>query len=134
MNVSRTYLRNQIESASPGELVVLLYDGLLRFSREAVERLGRRTVADNAAAAHAVSRAIDILSELNGSLAHAVEPEFCERMSRLYGFFADRLSEGSRLWDPAPIEQVIPLMEQLREAWSEGVRNLQAAGAVQAAV
>jgi flagellar protein FliS len=130
MNASRAYLRNQVESASPGELVVLMYDGLLRFSREASERLRLGTVSDNAAAAHAVSRAIDIVTELNATLSHAVDPEFCDRMSRLYEFFADRLSEAARTWDARPIDQVLPLMEQLRDAWVEGVRNLRAAPAV----
>lgn len=121
MNLSKHYLRNRVESSTPGELIVMLYDGLLRFTRETVDALALESPGGKAAGAISAARAIDILSALNSSLRFDVDPVFCERISGLYQFFMEQLSTAARTSDHKPAERIIPLIEDLRDAWASAV-------------
>lgn len=119
-NASHSYLVAQIQSATPGGLIVLLYDGLLRFAQEAEERLADSqnplSVRDGA---KAIQRATDILTELTSSLREDADPELCSRLSQLYTFFATELSRALRLRDSQIITGILPLIVQLRDSWQE---------------
>jgi flagellar secretion chaperone FliS len=119
MNPSETYLVAQVQSATPGGLIVMLYDGLLRFSHEAEENLAPPPQGNRAAAATSVQRATDILSELSSSLRPEYNPDLCVRLSNLYTFFTGELSRALRENDARPIAGITPLITQLRDAWQE---------------
>lgn len=120
-NPSEAYLVAQIQSATPNGLIVLLYDGLIRFSQEAEEKLQEATSNPSTfkIAAAAVQRATNILAELASSLRPEYAPELCTRLSGLYGFFTQELSRSLRDRDPAIIGKIIPLITELRNAWAE---------------
>jgi flagellar protein FliS len=133
MNPSQAYLRNKVETSTPADLVVMLYDGLVRFTRAAAERLRQTHPEARTEAAEAVTRATNILTELNTSLDFRTDPEFCQRLSLLYGFFVEQLTHALKTADAGAIDRVIPMMEELRDAWREAAVNarsemVQAAG------
>lgn len=119
INASRTYLVAQVQSATPGGLIVLLYDGLLRFTQEAEERFAENNPASLRQAAEAVRRATDILTELVSCLREEHNPELCSNLSQLYSFFATELSRALHNRDAAIITKIIPLIIQLRDTWQE---------------
>ncbi|MEM9446065.1 MAG: flagellar export chaperone FliS [Verrucomicrobiota bacterium] len=119
MNPRQLYLESQVNSATPTGLIIMLYDGLLRFAEGAVKNLKENTNTSNTEAAEAVTRCNKILTELNVSLDHQVDQEFCSRMSELYAFFISQFNEAVQQKNAQYIEDVIPMITTLRDAWGE---------------
>lgn len=123
MNPQQTYLQNQVSSSRPGDLIVMLYDGLIRFANEARQHLNAPG-DEYEKAAYSVKRAVDILTELNSSLRPEVAPEFCTQLSSLYTFFMEELTKGLQTKNPDRIKSIIPLIDELRQSWQQAEKNI----------
>lgn len=119
MNQQQLYLENQVKSATPGGLIVILYTHLIRFIEEAQHALENEEESSPVQAANAITRSLDILAELNGSLRPEHSPELSTQLQELYAFFTSELSEGLREKNPQKIGNIIPLIEDLRDTWSQ---------------
>lgn len=118
---ARTYRANAILTASPAQLVLLLYDGVLKslmLAREAFERPEgdpRRLESINA---HLL-KAQSIIAELQGGLNHEAGGEFARTMLRLYDYHNRRIFEANLRKQVEPIVEVERLFTELRNAWAE---------------
>ncbi len=119
---ARKYRATQIESASPGQILLALYDGCLRFCRLAQQHI---LAGDTAAKGIAVSKAGAIIGELRGTLDHKIAPELCESLDRLYVYFQEQLSLANMRMDPGPLVPVIKILGDLREAWGQAVGSVE---------
>lgn len=119
---ARKYKAAQIESATPGQILLALYDGCIRFCRAAQIQI---EAGDVAGKGKMVSKAVAILGELRSTLDHDVSPELCEQLERLYVFFQEQLSQANLNMDPAPIDPVINIMTDLRDAWKQAVSEVE---------
>jgi len=126
MDPKSAYLKGQIETSSPAQQVVMLYDGLIRFCLEAKAHLSGENGDQLEAGAQAVKRATDILTELNSALKHEVFPELCTQLSNLYLFFTEQLSKSVRENSAKPIQDILPMIENLRESWQKAEDEFQA--------
>ncbi len=113
---ARAYQEMQVLSRSPLELVVLLYDGALRFLRQA-----QRAVAQGDAHARreAVSRTLAIIGELQSSLNMREGRDIATRLDALYTYLTSRLLEVATHKDMTAIDEAIRILTPLREAWAE---------------
>ncbi len=118
-NLSRAYFTNTVKSATPGQLVVMLYDGLLRFATDA-----RDAMLENRPSADMVNRCIRILTELNTCLRYDVAPEFCDRLSKLYEFYTMELSRAMHRNQPQIITSILPMIATRRDAWQDAEKQL----------
>lgn len=112
-----TYLRMQTATASPGELIAMLYDALLRNLARAEGGLESK---DMESAHHALLRAQDIVLELMASLDLDAEGEagsIARQMAPLYEYMYHRLLDASVHKETAPIDEVRRLVQPVREAW-----------------
>jgi flagellar protein FliS len=114
-NVASRYRGVQLNTASPAQLVVMLYDGLLRFVGEADEALGRD---DRARAGERIGKAIAIVDELAATLDPTHAPELVENLLGLYGFCKRRLFEANLGRDRKALADVVASLTPLREAWA----------------
>ncbi|MFZ5806357.1 MAG: flagellar export chaperone FliS [Verrucomicrobiota bacterium] len=119
MDPKTAYLQNQINSATPTGLIVLLYEGLINFALTAKEKIAVNDSVTRREAAEAVDRCIRIVTELNNALHHDHAPELCERLSNLYAFFIAELSRSLIDHDPKIIGDLIPLFDDLKQTWKE---------------
>src|SRR5262245_3268599 len=110
------YLQTQVQSRTPLELVVMLYDGALRFCTEAREAIEQRDVARRG---RAISRAMAIISELHCTLNMEEGGEVAQSLDKLYGFVRDRLMDASIRQDVRPIDEAARVLTTLREGWAE---------------
>lgn len=114
------YRRTQVETATPGQLVVLLYEGCIRFTQrgrvalEAQEWDGART---------SLLRAQDILAELMSGLNLEVGGEIASNLLRLYEYMYQRLVTANVKRDGAAALEVEELIRSLLPAWEEAVRR-----------
>lgn len=117
------YLETRVNSASPGELLVMLYDGLIHHAENASNLLSEPQTPENRnQASTAVSRCIDILTELNTSLKHDIDPALCTSLRDLYLFYMREFSEALEKSEPRRIDTIVPLISTLRNAWQEAER------------
>jgi flagellar protein FliS len=117
--LSRAYVTSSVQSSSPGQLVVMLYDGLLRFANEALENM--RT---GKSAAQPIDRCIRIITELNLSLKFEVAPKLCNQLANLYEYYVVEFSKAMHQNKPQIVEGLIPLITTLRDAWVEAERQV----------
>lgn len=119
-NVAQSYRQVAIQTASPGHLVLMLFDGALRFLERA--RLGfaaedplefNQTIHNN------LVRAQDIVAELNLSLNLEKGGECAANLRRLYDYLDRRLVESNRSKKEDGIIEVIERLTVLRDAWAE---------------
>lgn len=115
------YHRAAVSTASPGQLVVMMYDGLLRFVAKAragcalpesdPERL--KMVQEG------VGRSLAIIDELRSTLDKEKGGEYAANLDRLYDYYARRLLKAQITIDDAPLAEVEKLVGTLREGWSQ---------------
>ena len=108
------YLRTKILTASPQELRLMLYDGALKFCRQARPALEEKRFEDSY---NNLMRAQRIVMELSNSLNHQVNPELCDRLAALYTYLYRRLVEANIERDVAIVDDVIEVLEYERETW-----------------
>lgn len=111
-----SYRQMEVQSRTPLELVVILYDGALRFTAEAREAILRRDVR---ARAEAISRAMAIVSELQSTLDMEAGGDIAVMLDRLYGFVRDRMLDASFKQDVRPLDEAVTVLRTLREGWSQ---------------
>lgn len=118
---ARAYRSNAILTASPGQLVLMLYDGALNAmaaARAALDRPASDT-GKYEAVNRQITKARKILSELQGRLSYDASPEFAGTMYRLYDYYNRRLLEANLRKQKEPISEVEDLLRQIRDAWAE---------------
>jgi len=113
---AQTYYQTQIQSQSPVELVVMLYDGAIRFMRAAVEAIEKRDLPGKR---EAMSRAMAIVSELQSSLNLAAGGDIAKNLDELYSYVTGRLIEANINSAVEPLHESVKLMATLREGWSQ---------------
>ena len=125
-NCARMYRANSVLTASPGQLVLMLYDGALRAIAQARSALARppedrsRILESNT---HLI-KAQRILIQLQGTLnMEAGDGKFSKEMYLLYGYFIRRLIEGNMSKTEAPVIEVEKLLGEIRGAWAEMLRQ-----------
>jgi flagellar secretion chaperone FliS len=118
------YIESQVSNATPGQMLVMLYDCLLEQAEVAEREMATLDGAgDFRIASHAVTRCIKMLTELNGCLRRNVEPALCTTLSDLYRFFMGQLYESLQKREAKNIRAIIPLIRRLRETWVEADRR-----------
>lgn len=119
-NLVSRYRTVQVSTSSPGEILVMLYDGLLRFLGEARSSI---EAGDRARAGEKVGRAHAILDELAATLDAKADPQLCERLLSLYLFSMRRVVDANVQQDPAGIDEVVRVLSPLADAWRSAVRG-----------
>ncbi len=114
--LAQQYLRTQVESARPTQLVVMLYDGAIRFLTIAKEKMQAREIEPK----HIhILKAQKILSELLGSLDAENGGEVAANLRRLYAYMLNRTMEANVYDRTEPLDEVISMLRELRASWSE---------------
>jgi len=111
----KAYLESRILSADPIELIQILYEHAILTVGEARASLA---VGDIAARSKAISRTIEILAELEGSLNHEAGGSISRNLGELYQYMRMRLTTANVKKEDAPLAEVESLLNTLAEAWN----------------
>lgn len=109
------YKRVDVETASQGKLVVMLFNGAIQRAEEAKRQLAKRNVQrvhDN------LIRAQDIVAELRGALNMGAGP-VAQELDRIYEYFQHLLVRANIQKDPGLIDQCTDMMTAMRDTWQE---------------
>ncbi len=113
-NGATAYREAAVTTQSKGRLIVLLYDGAIKFMKLAIKELEG---GNYEAKGRYIGKAQDIISELNAVLDTDSGNEIASNLRGLYVFMNNHLSEANVKRDPQMIREVITLMEQLNQSW-----------------
>ena len=108
------YQRVDAQSRSPLELVVMLYDGAIRFLGDARDAHARN---DHQARATGVSKALAIVGELQSTLNLEDGSTLALELDRLYDYMFGRLLEVNTKRDLSGLAEVQRLLVTVREGW-----------------
>lgn len=114
-----SYKLAHIETATPERLVVMLYEGAIRFLHIAVQALADRQLDT---ANGNILKAEAIVLELMSVLDRDLGGEIAANLSSLYDYIYRQLVKGNLAHDPEPLLEVIGLLENLRSAWDEAAQ------------
>jgi len=128
-NVLSRYGAVQASTSTPGQILVMLYDGLFRFLTEARTAMTERR---RGRGGELISRAHAILDTLCSTLNPAHAPELCDNLEALYLYCMQRLITANLEARPEPIDEVLRVLAPLRDAWHEVVEGPRAAASLDA--
>ncbi|MGD1066619.1 MAG: flagellar export chaperone FliS [Vulcanimicrobiaceae bacterium] len=130
-NPNLRYLEASINSASPEELIVKIYDALLLFSRQAIEVM--ETQPRDVEGRHRLLRkAQRACALLMGSLRFEVGGDLPRNLFRLYEFWHHQLVGANMHGDPQRVRDLLPMIGELRDTWAEAVKRYRLEGTASA--
>lgn len=127
-NPYQKYSNAQAMTAAPGELTLMLYNGAIRFLKQALTAMEQKQIEQTN---KYLLKAQDIVSELMATLN--MDYPISKNMMALYDFMNHSLIQANLSKESKPVHDVIGLLEDLRDTWSE-VLKLNRAQQSQAAV
>jgi flagellar protein FliS len=118
MNPLRSYKETQIKTATPGKLILMMYDGAIKNLNQALQDMDNEHRRYDSIS-NSLIKAQDIIAELMISLDFERGGEIAKNLFGLYVFMNRRLLDGNIKKDKAPLEEVKTLLIELRGAWAE---------------
>ena len=114
------YLETSITTLSKEELIIKIFDGLILFSKQAIERF--ETDASDIQGIHnALLRAQKACTLLMGSLNMEIGGELATNLFRIYEFWHHELVMANMKKDPTRVTRLMPTFKDFRETWVEAI-------------
>jgi len=118
--IARSYKAQSIQTASPGKLVLMLFDGALRFMAAARRAFDEDDFTKrNEDINNNLIRAQNIVTELQSSLDMSVPGDLPGTLYRLYDYVLHQLQQANLKKIVEPIGEGEKTINELREAWAE---------------
>ncbi|WP_434564551.1 flagellar export chaperone FliS [Thermoanaerobacterium thermosaccharolyticum] len=115
------YKRNSIMTASPEELVMMLYSGIIRFVNEAKQAIDDKNIER---AHNSITRAQDIVLELMSTLD--MKYDISKNLYSIYDYISRRLIEANLKKDKVALDEVESLISDLKDTWGKAMDKVRA--------
>ena len=122
----QAYFSTHIATTDQGQLLLMLYDGALKFLAQAREKMLER---DMAGKGMLISKAIDIVNELASSLNMEKGGNLAENLNNLYFLCTARLLQANAKLDVKQLDSVVSILSGLRSAYAQIVNTPEAQAA-----
>lgn len=118
--VAKSYKAQSVNTASPGKLVLMLFDGYLRFSTAAQQSWNEDDIIKkNEGINNNLIRAQNIVTELQSSLDMTVPGDLPGTLYRLYDYVLTNLQQANLSKDIIKVQEADKVISELRDAWAE---------------
>jgi len=117
------YRQNIVETASPTRLVVMLYDGAIRFLSQALTAM---QAGQHVQQSVLIGKALSIISHLHDTLDVETGSAFARSLTGIYTALLKTLTQANIEDQPKPVEDAIGVLRELRETWAEVDRQCHA--------
>jgi len=117
------YQQAQVDTASPERLLLMLYEGAIRFLNA-----GRKGILERKyeVAHQNIVKAQDIITEFMATLNMKDGGEFAQNLFDLYEYLNGRLTQANLQKDVAIVDEVLGFVRELHEAWVIAAKNVAA--------
>jgi flagellar protein FliS len=110
------YKQNNVMTATPQELTLMLYNGAIKFVNQAILYIEQKNVQKTH---ETIMRASDIIIELNSTLN--MDYEVSKGLRPIYDFLLEKLTEVNIKKDKQMLEEILPLFMDLRDTWKQAM-------------
>ena len=117
-NAAEAYKRQQIMTATPEALTLMLYNGCLKFIDEGIQSVKDKKWED---ANTSLQKAQRIISEFRITLD--MDYDISKQLMPLYNYTYDRLVEGNMKSDVTMLEEARGIIKELRDAWAQAMKK-----------
>ena len=118
--VAKSYKAQSVQTASPGKLVLMLFDGYLRFTTAAKQAWEEADIVKkNEGINNNLIRAQNIVTELQSSLDMTVPGDLPGTLYRLYDYVPTNLQQANLSKEITKVEEADKVISELRDAWAE---------------
>jgi len=118
---AQAYLRNAVLTATPEQLQLMLYDGAIRFATQARDAISNR---DFETSFNKLTRAQNIILEMQNGLDYEINRPLCERMASIYNFLYRKLIDANVQRDVGHIDDALKVLRIERETWRQVVEKV----------
>jgi flagellar protein FliS len=123
-NPWQSYRQIATQTAPPGQLVLMLYDGAIRFLERALTGFGSTDPGErNMTINNNLQRAVDIVRELNFCLDTEAGGQLAQTLRGLYDYMERRLMESNFKKRRTGVDEVLVHLRELRDAWATMLAN-----------
>ncbi len=110
------YLATQVTTTDQGDLLLMLYEGAIKFLKQAKVKMEERDFAQKGML---ISKALDVIAELDSSLNAEKGGELAQNLHNLYFYCNTRLLQANLRMNTAQVDEVIRILEALKEAFNQ---------------
>jgi flagellar secretion chaperone FliS len=123
-NPWQSYRKVATQTATPGQLVLMLYDGAIGFLERGLVGFAQTDPLEfNLTINNNILRAQAIINEINSRLDMERGGEIAANFRRLYNYLLVRLNEANRKKKREPLDEVLTHLRGLRDSWAEMLRQ-----------
>lgn len=115
------YKNTSIQSASKEKILLMLYEGAIRFMKLALVAIDNKDIAGRGMN---IGRAYDIVAELNNTLNFEVGGELATNLEQLYMFITSQLTKANISADRKALEEALSIMETLHSGWISAIEQM----------
>jgi flagellar protein FliS len=112
------YLTNSVNSASPEQLMLMLYDGAIRFISLGIQAIENGLIDKRA---YYINKTSAIVSEFAATLDHSMNPQLAEDLDALYSYMLNRMMEANLKNDAELLIEVKQMLSELRATWAQAI-------------
>lgn len=123
-NYYNEYQRNQISTSNQGKLILMMYDGAIKFTSMAIKSIETKDVAKRG---KFIQRTHDIINELSCSLDIKKGGDVAMKLDNLYQFIINQLVLANIKSDRKPLVAILEVLTTLREGWEQIINQNQTA-------
>lgn len=120
-NAAQKYKATAIQSASREKLLLMMYEGAIKFIKKALVAIEQKNIAERGTN---IIRAFDIIMELNNTLDHKVGGELAKNLEQLYMFLTDQLTQANLTGDPKYLNNCLQVLNILYDGWQKAIEQL----------
>lgn len=120
-NPYQKYKHTSIQSASKEKLLLMMYEGAIKFTKLAIKAADEKKVAERC---ESLGRAFDIVLELNNTLDHKVGGEVAAQLEQLYMFITEQYTKANITGSSEPLKSALKVLENLYEGWVQAIEKL----------
>ncbi len=122
----KQYQKNEIETASPEKILIMLYEGAIQYLNIArIEMTSDKSVKDIGKIHTNIVGAQNIISEFQETINFEVGGEFANKLYSLYSYLYQKLVEANVKKDVQAIDEVLKHLRSLRDAWKQAIEQEQ---------
>jgi flagellar secretion chaperone FliS len=120
-NPYQKYKQTSIQSASKEKLLLMLYEGAIKFMKLAMASMEQKKLAEKGVN---IGRAYDIILELNNTLDHKVGGDVSKNLEQLYMYITEQLTHANIKNDTQHLKNALKVTETLYDGWVKAVEQL----------
>ena len=120
-NPYQKYKSTSIQSASREKLLLLMYEGAIKYTKRAIKAADEKKIAERC---ENIGRAYDVVMELNNTLDHKIGGSLASQLEQLYMYITEQYTKANLSGSVEPFKTSLKVLETLYDGWVQAVEKV----------